>query len=436
MAKKNTGISLLYLVNLLLQYYTVMLLLHRPFIEFHSTEKTYIQGSIDLDVLAADSRQACENAASNISVIIRQKQSLMSDPDSYAPFCLPTCFVYSMFQSSLIHLAIAIKNRDSLRRLRLLQRSIGLLKQHNQLASAQRAHNILVMLVTINGININNLLENESSKDEDQFILDDGLSQQISPTLPQKSALSNELRFVNDQSVVEQITNTTEIIRGCEENDTMPKSSWYQRMMNTSIIGGITSDLHENNHSHNNNNNNNSNVSRAHTTALDQLLPFSDLNNRGPTVYHHQDYDLDNMKYNNRPTAITTFNPMLQQHQQQQQQQQQQQHDHGPTLLSHQILPRTGLTPTPFYPPQTTAHHGPVVPSSFPNSMFENPPPQHLNYPNYTNSSHATTTTAATINVPSSLNWNDWSVYLGQQQQHQQQNNPSSPPEQNHHLNC
>lgn len=411
-----------------------MLLLHRPFIEFSSTEKTYIQGSIDLDVLAADSRQACENAAANISVIIRQKQSLMSDPDSYAPFCLPTCFVYSMFQSSLIHLAIAIKNRDSLRRLRLLQRSIGLLKQHDQLASAQRAHNILVMLVTINGININNLLENES-KDEDQHILDDGLSQQISPTLAKKhSTVGNELRFVNDQPVVEQISSTTEVIRGCEDDATMPKSSWYQRMMNTSIIGGITSDLHEHNHHHN------SNVSRAQTTALDQLLPFSDLNNRGPTVYHHQDYDIETMKYN-RPTTVIPYNPMLQQHQPQQ-------HDQGPTLLSHQILPRTGLTPTPFYPPQTTAHHGSSTgPSPFSSSMFEHPPPpppQHLNFPHYTNSSHATTvasTTATTISVPSSLNWNDWSVYLGQQHQHPQ--NPSSPSDSQqqqqqlqHHLNC
>ncbi|EPB84584.1 hypothetical protein HMPREF1544_08679 [Mucor circinelloides 1006PhL] len=416
-------------VNLLLQYYTVMLLLHRPFIEFSSTEKTYIQGSIDLDVLAADSRQACENAAANISVIIRQKQSLMSDPDSYAPFCLPTCFVYSMFQSSLIHLAIAIKNRDSLRRLRLLQRSIGLLKQHDQLASAQRAHNILVMLVTINGININNLLENES-KDEDQHILDDGLSQQISPTMPKKPTVGNELRFVNDQPVVEQISSTTEIIRGCEDDAAMPKSSWYQRMMNTSIIGGITSDLHERNHHHNNN------VSRAQTTALDQLLPFSDLNNRGPTVYHHQDYDLENMKYN-RPTAIIPFNPMLQQHQPQH-------HDQGPTLLSHQILPRTGLTPTPFYPSQTATDHESAAPSSFPNNMFEHPtPPQQLNFPHYTNSPHVTTaaaTTAATISVPSSLNWNDWSVYLGQQHQHP--HNPSSPPgsqqqhHHHHHLNC
>jgi hypothetical protein len=79
---------------LLLLYYTVMLLLHRPFIEFSSISNTtsnanIIHGSVDLDTLAQDSRQACENAASNISVIVRQKQSLMSDPDSYSPFCLP-----------------------------------------------------------------------------------------------------------------------------------------------------------------------------------------------------------------------------------------------------------------------------------------------------------------------------------------------------------
>ncbi|KAI8638151.1 fungal-specific transcription factor domain-containing protein [Parasitella parasitica] len=408
-------------VNLLLLYYTVMLLLHRPFIEFSSAEKNYVQGSINLDVLAADSRQACENAASNISVIIRQKQSLMSDLDSYAPFCLPTCFVYSMFQSSLIHLAIAIRNRDSLRRLRLLQRSIGLLKQHEQLVSAQRAHHILTMLVTINGININNLLENESTEDEDQFILDDGLSQKISPNLP-KQAGPNELRFANDQPVIDQIAATTDMIRGCEENDAaMPKSSWYQRMMNTSIIGGITSDLHENSRLHHNS------VSRIHTTALDQLLPFSDLDNRGPTVYPHQNYDLDTMKSHRSSTEISAFDSMLQQ---QQQQLQLQQHDHGPTLLSHQILPRTGLTPTPVYPPQTTAdHETPAIPS-FPSNFFGNLPPQQLNYPNYTCPSHATST-ITTTNAPSSLNWNDWNAYLGQQQQQ----HPIPPQQQQHHHN-
>ncbi|CEP07470.1 hypothetical protein [Parasitella parasitica] len=364
--------------------------------EFSSTEKTYYQGSIDLDTLAADSRQACENAASNISVIIRQKQSLMSDPDSYAPFCLPTCFVYSMFQSSLIHLAIAIKNRDSLRRLRLLQRSIGLLKQHDQLVSAQRAHNILTMLVTINGININNLLEDESAKDEDQFILDDGLPQRIGPPALPKPAALNELDFANNQPVVNQITSTTDIIRGCEETDiAMPKSSWYQRIMNTSIIGGITSDLYENAQYDQNN------VSGTHTTTLDQLLPFSDLRNRDITI--HQNYDLDSIKYQ-RSTEISTFGPTLHP-------QQQQQHDHDPTFLSHHILPRTGLTPTPFFPPQTTTTQ--AVPS-FQSNLFENSPPQGLDDPNYSSSSHHAETTT-TINAPSSLNWNDWNGYLGQQ---------------------
>jgi hypothetical protein len=348
----------MYLVNLLLFYHTTMLLLHRPFIEFSSTQ--VIEGSVDLDSLAADSRQACENAATNIAVIIRQKQSLMSDPDSYAPLCLPTFFVYSMFQASLIHLAIAIKNRDSLRRLRLLQRSIALMKQHEQLASARRAHHILAMLVAINGINMNNLLEN--SKEEDLY----------TTTEDPLSPISKE-------------DSQQPIIQGCEDN-TMPKSTWYQRMMNTSIVGGITSDLHQP-----------SQENTSSSQQLSQLLPFG-AHNRTSSMYHphhqpisfyelpkyrpiqqqimfedtHGDSLLPNESQAN--TADYSINTS---------------HTAAPTLLSHQHLPP---------PPSSTFSH-----ISFSSSETTST----LSYPNYITSSSSSL-------PPSSLNWSDWGAYMGQ----------------------
>ncbi|KAI9486490.1 MAG: fungal-specific transcription factor domain-containing protein, partial [Benjaminiella poitrasii] len=210
-------------VNLFLFYYTATLLLHRPFIEFPIVTRNpalTIQESANMDVLAAESRQACENAANNISVIILQKQSLMSDPDSYAPLCLPTCFIYVMFQSSLIHLAIAIKDRQSSRRLRSLQKSVTLLKQYEQLVSAQRAYNILKLLIVINNIDIDYSLD---------------VHDEYGPLVLKESDTSHQNVSVDNNTV----------ILGCEEDDATPKSSWCQRLMNTSIVGGITDNLYQ-----------------------------------------------------------------------------------------------------------------------------------------------------------------------------------------------
>lgn len=451
-----------------------MLLLHRPFIEFSSVSTSnanIIHGSVDLDALAKESRQACENAASSISAIVRQKQSLMSDPDSYSPLCLPTCFVYSMFQSSLIHLAIAIKNRDSLRRLRLLQRSIALLKQHEQLNSCQRAHGILVMLVNINGINLENLLENDSTKEDDiiSAVNDDVLSQQ-SPQSPVPAKARKEFRFssrpptqqqqqqqqqIQSQQQIQTINNT--MIPGCENN--MPKSSWYQRMMNTSIIGGITPDLHqrlgEDNPSH----------------TLEQLLPYADMghpqtshrhqhtrsdsnstlyqHNRSDsnsTLYHPQENEIQPHHNSNNYYDLTTAAPlqnsttnisitkdakdmgiynrhheyndtggnlrMLQ-------------CDNPPTayvneatLLSHQHnshgpFTRNGLTSTPALP--FSATYGNINTSHSNNSPV--------------------TSNAYSINYlpPSNLNWGDWGMYLSQQNTSIPTQQSESSPD-HHHL--
>lgn len=439
------------LVNLLLFYYTVMLLLHRPFIEFSSVSNTtsnanVIHGSVDLDALAQDSRQACENAASNISVIVRQKQSLMSDPDSYSPFCLPTCFIYSMFQSSLIHLAIVLKNRDSLRRLRLLQRSIGLLRQHEELSSGKRAHNILVMLVTINGINLDNLLDNDTTKEEDMIaILEDGLSR--SPSSPIPAQNHNELQFSTRLSNTQQIQpsqqiqtiNRNAMIPGCEDN--MPKSSWYQRMMNTSIIGGITSDLHE--------------ETNSSSQTLEQLLPYApDLNpphqhtrnnssttlyqhtrsSSNSTLYHPQQNDIPN--YHNNPAYYDLTTSSMQhtnsmpkntkrmdtygRHHESnifeeagddiraiQVENNNTAYHNGPTLLSHQHgthFQRNGVTPLHQTPLPFTASYGNINPS------LTNGP----------NNSPSTSSYPINYLPPASLNWSDWGVYLGQQ-------NPSIP---------
>lgn len=427
-------------VNLLLFYYTVMLLLHRPFIEFSSqtsgTNAGIVNGSVDLDALAADSRQACENAASNISVIVRQKQSLMSDPDSYSPLCLPTCFVYSMFQSSLIHLAIVIKNRDSLRRLRLLQRSIALLKQHQMLNSGQRAHNILVMLVAINGINIDNLLDHTKEEDSIPGLLtEDGLSHSSPPRSNNK-----ELQFAHNsrgnipltqqhqqQQIQEQQIQPTAIIPSCEDN--MPKSSWYQRMMNTSIVGGITADLHQG-------------MNDANSTSLEQLLPYNhhpmhgqphhhghSRSDSNATLYHqpeadiHQQpycstyYDLNQPNMNAKRMDVYNDNHLFE--------------EAGGNMRliqtdTYHAPTTTTTTTTATIPTHASFTHRSSAPLPFTQTTATPLPPNGSPVPN---SAHY-----STVNYlpPSNYSWNDWGVYISHQSIPPPPTNNTSPEQ--HHL--
>lgn len=208
------------LVNLLLFYYTSILLLHRPFLNAPSSYAS----------ISSESLLACENAALNISVIIHQKQLLMSDPDSYAPLCLPTCFVYSMFQSSLVHLAIVIRNKHSMRQLKSLRRSIELLQQYTQLISARRACSTLLMLVNMHHINLDDIPD-----------VDPNLLLPQSPVSPDKLVYSE----TTEHHHLDDLTFD-------DDDEQMPKSSWYMRMMNPSVVGGITQDLNQK-HPHDNN---------------------------------------------------------------------------------------------------------------------------------------------------------------------------------------
>lgn len=189
-----------------------MLLLHRPFIE--GTLPTHN------NTLSEKPRRSCEHAAYNIMVIIQQKQALMTEYDSYSPLCLPTFFVYSMFQSCLIHLALASQNQNSLIRLNRLQHAISLLKQYgNQLASAQRAYHIIMTIITIHGIDLNYA----TTPDQDNYLvlLD---NPDFSPAI-----CADEDFLYSDPQI---------------QYD-MLKSNWYQRKIDTDIISSITSDFHE-----------------------------------------------------------------------------------------------------------------------------------------------------------------------------------------------
>lgn len=352
-----------------------MLLLHRPFIElpFGNT------------ALATESRRACENAAHNIMVIVKQKQSLMNDPDSYSPLCLPTFFVYSMFQSSLIHLALVFKNPDSLFRLRRLSHSVTVLQEHGeQLACARRAHHILKMLIDVHSIQLDRI--SLSANDDYSHLISD--SELSTATHPENADQNNQPRFDNSIG-----------------HDVMPKSNWYQRMMNTSIVGGITPDLHQG-------------IEQGNSShILVQLLPYANtgsLQDTSDGMYYSKatkslypmPNDDDNTLYekstiSSTPTTSSSNLHFI--------------NDPYPTVYSQ--VPRSA-NPA-YHPPSSSSftpnyvnYQSPIMtstPDNYPLSYVS--VPQSHTSPQQQPSPHSATPSLP----PSSLNWNDWGTYLGQQ---------------------
>ncbi|KAI9316653.1 fungal-specific transcription factor domain-containing protein [Dichotomocladium elegans] len=121
--------SLLFLCAAYLELYynLVVLLLHRPFLSCNAL-----------------SHNACTAAASNIGHIARQNLPAVSrrDPDSCFSLTLPTCLVYSLFQSSLIHLTNAVRDPTMTQ---ALDRTMVLLDQFQHMVTARRARQVFIM---------------------------------------------------------------------------------------------------------------------------------------------------------------------------------------------------------------------------------------------------------------------------------------------------
>ncbi|KAI9322175.1 fungal-specific transcription factor domain-containing protein [Dichotomocladium elegans] len=200
-------------VHLQVFYNTIVLLLHRPFIQLSPVQFP------DLQSIITESRRACADAAGNISSILRQHKTPPTEPN--LSFCLPTCFVYAMFQSSLVHLSNLLQDRLSVHNQEKLEESLSLLKLHNDLCSAPRAIEILQMLITINEIS-------------------------PAPSQSQLSLPQPQYQYQHQQQMVPRPSLLSDAtpphpIAGEE----YPKSGqvFEQRMINCSVLGGITSDI-------------------------------------------------------------------------------------------------------------------------------------------------------------------------------------------------
>ncbi|KAI7863659.1 fungal-specific transcription factor domain-containing protein, partial [Spinellus fusiger] len=202
-------------VNLQVFYSTVVMLLHRPFISAEVLCDSYMM---------EESRRQCTEAATQLHHTVRQKEQQKQDPLSYGPLCLPTCFVYAMFQSSLVHFSNVRHDRHNEHKLSGLHSSLDLLRDHHSIGPASRAVDILTMLITTHELEKpQQVVVVKKSKKSSVY----ASTSVCIPPPPTTVKSSEPLKQPHELK---------------QENE-MPKSHWFQRMINTSIVGGITPDM-------------------------------------------------------------------------------------------------------------------------------------------------------------------------------------------------
>ncbi|CAO3641248.1 unnamed protein product [Mucor fragilis] len=215
--------------NLQIFYYVVVLLLHRPF------NQLSIEKYPSLKPIVAASEKACTDAANAISEIVNQRQYQASDPAYYYVLCAPSCYVYALFQSSLVYLSIALRTRSP-QDIQGFHQSSSLLKMTEDSGPAPRAVEILDMLASINGLYVgNDAISAGSSKSNS---MSEGSSNFTATALT--SASSNTISPI--------ATPPTYANNAYMEHPTREpaRPNYMQhRLMNTSIIGGITPDIQQ-----------------------------------------------------------------------------------------------------------------------------------------------------------------------------------------------
>lgn len=403
-------ICCLFLVaNLQLYYYTIVLLLHRPFNHLSITDYP------NLKSIVAESKKACADAAKRISEIVNQRQYRTEDPAYYFVLCTPSYYVYALFQSALVYMSNARRQKTP-SNIQAMHQSINLLKMNEEAGPAPRAIEILNMLVSINRLH-----HTDNGKTTDH---DDSVNATV--TTPSK-----------------HIVCPTKYAHRTDTNmNAAPKSQqlFHNRLMNTSIVGGTTPEIqsdiglamsrsslgdynkqfqlrqqphqssqtdpqmdcytqaysvYPNNHHHQHSTHQ---ISHQRSFSLDQLNATEHAYSHTRSISHDH-FDLSDLHAPSPSATANNVNTMI---------------NHGYT---------SQLPPPPsqrhiMIPSFTTQHSLPQVPQAYTAAYDPN-----MNVSN-------------TTLPPSSLNWSDWNVYIGHQNQHtspslpQQQHLSSSPQHQ------
>ncbi|KAI7888893.1 fungal-specific transcription factor domain-containing protein [Mucor mucedo] len=361
-------------LNLKLFYYTVVLLLHRPFSSLPTDKYSQSQS------IVSESENICLNAAKQLSEVVTRRQDQTKSPGYYTIFCSPTCFIYALFQSSLVFLSKALKTKNPSDTQEFYQ-SIHLIKIHNDMGPAPRAIEILNMLATING-----LYPGSSNQSPSVTRLANVRSE------PHQTTSHNDLYVKKELSVAPRFhepptSSRNEIVysRGSNQKTMTPHIENRQQY-------GI----------------------QYHTSQQQQHIRQPQYTNDYPT-------------YSNAPTY--SHRRSLSSDQLHSTQQACSQH-HSRSISYDQLEFMTNVSPFPrvdpklnvainvggmdngCYTPQTNiSHHNQSMPT------FNPQPPQAYHSPYNPSNLNI----SSTILPPSNLNWSDWDVYLGHHTSSQQQ---------------
>ncbi|KAI9253784.1 fungal-specific transcription factor domain-containing protein [Phascolomyces articulosus] len=408
--------------HLLVFYYTIVVLVHRPFVQLSATEFP------DLQSIVADSRKACTEAATNISNILRHYSSVPSQEHSSLSLCLPTCFVYAMFQSSLVHLSNALQDRASPQKVQTLQESVSLLKLHQHLCPAPRAIEILHMLITINNLpfdsspspllshpiiptTTNTTLHNASAPVP--TLTSSSPSTHNQPhqhhhhhhTLLSSTPIHHNHSHPPTSTAMNENTST-------HTDEEYPKSNHlFERMLNCSVVGGITPDIRSDVESAISQQPSNCFLPQPETSQLSINYHYQQSTSSFRNGGHDYSFPLTLASSHASlppppppppqalPTAAGVAAAALHH---QQQQQSYVMASHNPSNIAFNIQAHHH----PQHHPSQQQHH---------HHQHQHPTHQPPQPPSFLTSTSTPTTSTATTSSNSATGWPDWNVYINHQ---------------------
>lgn len=227
-------------------YHITQLLLHRQFMQAPTD---------DLDPAMRDlikhSHTICTQASANIINLSNQ-----ADLRHYISVS-PTSLIYAVFQGALIHIYNISKDNLKMQSKFNLQRSMGFLNERRKWRAVSRVIEILKLMTTLNGITDKSIMSlvNDDSAPPEPTPME---TSQATATSKKKrrSRTASGTTSTEEHKVIPKVEEpSADIVRNEQfaipaylpfnhyVGDEMPKGQWIQRMMNTSVVGGITPDI-------------------------------------------------------------------------------------------------------------------------------------------------------------------------------------------------
>jgi hypothetical protein len=400
-------------------YHVSQLLLHRQFMQVPTVE-------IDsaMEDLINHSHSVCTQAAVNINAL--------SQVAEFRHFISvsPTSLVYAVFQGALIHMYNINSDKMKMQSRFNLKRSMSFLGERRKWLAVFRVIEILKLMATLNGINEQIF----TSTPEDNPAEASHAAESSSTTTAKKkqrrtrvasNSVSNQdttakmkVEETTEGELYEEFMRPTIIPAYLPFNydlvvDEVPKGQWIQRMMSTSVVGGITPDIQE---------------SISSVLSMNNAMPRSDSHMQGmerqPTNMDSTLTDV-NMRSATMPQQIpdTTLIPW-----------------HHLQMLAQQ-----SYVPYPMYAAHNAQQEGSV--HTTPHNMFGVQQPYSMpvnpdlsNKPEFEQRSQSNVASTMfqqqhpplagslprlrqdvnTLLPPGSLNWEDWNSYVDQETNRQQ----------------